>query len=403
MIETLLRGIPYYFIFILLFIIYQKYNVILSRLKKYKLYSKGDIVIRNKAKRCEKKRKHLLYGSYTILLLFFGLRGYVYTDFTNYKPFFDLIDGFNSLADVILFKGWEPGFVVYAALCKMLIPNYFAWNFISTIIDLFLLYKILERYSTNHLLSLMVFFVIGSAALEFNVLRNAKAIFIFLYALRYIEERRMWHYFAAIFIACLFHMSSVLFFPIYFILDKKWSKWVLITLCVVGAMIMILQFGFISNIVSRIPFADESRLQHLASYLDDASSYKSIFGNVERIITMLIVIFFYDKLAKMNKGKYLFINMYVLLYISFSFCSESAVMVQRFQYMFIASFWILYPILIQYSKKKKNLWVYAFVVALLLMKLVIIAGDPNLEYENVITGVSDFDSKANIVMQNMGK
>ena len=403
MIETLLRGIPYYFIFILLFIIYQKYNVILSRLKKYKLYGKGDIVIRNKAKRCEKKRKHLLYGSYTILLLFFGLRGYVYTDFTNYKPFFDLIDGFNSLADVILFKGWEPGFVVYAALCKMLIPNYFAWNFISTIIDLFLLYKILERYSTNHLLSLMVFFVIGSAALEFNVLRNAKAIFIFLYALRYIEERRMWHYFAAIFIACLFHMSSVLFFPIYFILDKKWSKWVLITLCVVGAMIMILQFGFISNIVSRIPFADESRLQHLASYLDDASSYKSIFGNVERIITMLIVIFFYDKLAKMNKGKYLFINMYVLLYISFSFCSESAVMVQRFQYMFIASFWILYPILIQYSKKKKNLWVYAFVVALLLMKLVIIAGDPNLEYENVITGVSDFDSKANIVMQNMGK
>ena len=403
MIETLLRGIPYYFIFILLFIIYQKYNVILSRLKKYKLYGKGDIVIRNKAKRCEKKRKHLLYGSYTILLLFFGLRGYVYTDFMNYKPFFDLLDGFNSLADVILFKGWEPGFVVYAALCKMLIPNYFAWNFISTIIDLFLLYKILERYSTNHLLSLMVFFVIGSAALEFNVLRNAKAIFIFLYALRYIEERKMWKYLAAIFIACLFHMSSVLFFPIYFILDKKWSKWVLITLCVVGAMIMILQFGFISNIVSRIPFADESRLQHLASYLDDASSYKSIFGNVERIITMLIVIFFYDKLAKMNKGKYLFINMYVLLYISFSFCSESAVMVQRFQYMFIASFWILYPILIQYSKKKKNLWVYAFVVALLLMKLVIIAGDPNLEYENVITGVSDFDSKANIVMQNMGK
>ena len=198
-------------------------------------------------------------------------------------------------------------------------------------------------------------------------------------------------------------MSSVLFFPLYFILDKKWSKWVLITLCVVGAMIMILQFGFISNIVSRIPFADESRLQYLASYLDDASSYQSIFGNVERIITMLIVIFSYDKLAKMNKGKYLFINMYVLLYVSFSFCSESAVMVQRFQYMFIASFWILYPILIQYSKKIKNIWVYAFVVALLFMKLVIIAGDPNLEYENVITGVSDFDSKANIVMQNMGK
>ena len=37
------------------------------------------------------------------------------------------------------------------------------------------------------------------------------------------------------------------------------------------------------------------------------------------------------------------------------------------------------------------------------MKLVLIAGDPNLEYENVITGVSDFDNKANYVMKNLGK
>ena len=410
MIEIFFRGIPYYIVFLLLFIIFRKYNVVLMaklRIRKYKksvpFTKDNNKVIRRKEEICEKKRKQLLYSTYIILFLFFGLRGYVYTDFTSYKPFFDLIDGFSSLAEVILFKGWEPGFVVYTAICKMIIPDYFAWNAISTIIDLFLLYKILERYSTNHLLSLLVFFIIGATALEFNVLRNAKAIFIFLYALRYIEERKMWKYFAAIFIACLFHMSSVLFFPLYFILDKKWPKWVLITLCVIGAMIMVLQFGFISNIVSRIPFADESRLQHLASYLDDASSYQSIFGNVERIITIIIVILLYDKLAKMNKGKYMFVNMYVLLYVSFSFCSESAVMVQRFQYMFIASFWIMYPLLIQYSKRKKNLLIYSFIVSLLVMKLVLIAGDPNLEYENVITGVSDFDNKANYVMKNLGK
>ena len=78
-------------------------------------------------------------------------------------------------------------------------------------------------------------------------------------------------------------------------------------------------------------------------------------------------------------------------------------MVQRFQYMFIASFWILYPLLIQYSKRKKNLLIYSFILSLLVMKLVLIAGDPNLEYENVITGVSDFDNKANYVMKNLGK
>lgn len=314
-----------------------------------------------------------------------------------------MLDGFNNISEVILFKGWEPGFVIYATLCKIIIPNYFVWNFISTLIDLLLLYLVLERYSSNHILSLMVFFVIGSTALEFNVLRNAKAIFIFLYALKYIEERKMWKYLAAITFACLFHMSSVLFFPLYFILHKRWPKWVLITICVVGAIILIFQFGFISNIVSLIPFADGSRLQYLASYLDDASSYQTIFGNVERIITMLIVIFLYDKLAKMNKGKYLFINMYVLLYVSFAFCSESVVMVQRFQYMFIASFWILYPLLIQYAKQHRASIIYIFIIGLLSLKLILIAADPNLKYENVLTGVSTYESKSNFVQKNLGQ
>ena len=137
----------------------------------------------------EKRRQQLLKCAYLIFLLFFGFRGYVYTDFVNYKPFFDLLDGFKSIPEVLIIKGWEPGFVAYSALCKAIFPNYFVWNIISTAIDLFLLYKILERYSNNHLLSLLTFFVIGATALEFNVLRNAKAIFIFLYALPMHQEK----------------------------------------------------------------------------------------------------------------------------------------------------------------------------------------------------------------------
>ena len=398
MIGTLLRGIPYYFVFFLLFLLFKKYNKIVSNVKAIGIGAYGTN-IPSLVRFEDRRRKRLLNRAYLLLFFFLGLRGYVYTDFVNYKPFFDMLEGFSNLTEVLLLKGWEPGFVIYTALCKTIIPNYFVWNAISTIIDLFLLYKILERYSSNHLMSLMVFFVIGAMPLEFNVLRNAKAIFLFLYALRFIEERQMWKYIVVISIACLFHISSIVYFPLYFILHKKWPKWFLWTIYIAGAVIVFFQINIVSDIISRISFAEESRLEHLTNHLDDLSGYSSLFGNIERLITMLIVILLYNKIAN-NNGNCMFVNMYVLVYASFMFCSASAVMVQRFQYMFIAAFWILYPLLIKYAKQHKNQMVYIFVTALLAMKLLIIASNPHLLYENVITGVSDFDAKVNYVEQN---
>lgn len=388
MLDTLLRGVPYYLVFFLLLAIYGKYNKVQSLL--------------NSAEngKAYKKRKQLLNSAYLILLLFLGFRGYVYTDFVNYKPAFDLLEGFSNLPEVLLLKGWEPGFLVYTALCKVIFPNYFAWNIISTAIDLFLLYKVLERYSNNHLLSLMIFFVIGSTALEFNVLRNAKAIFLFLYALRYIEERKIWKYFLLIGIACLFHISAILYFPLYFILSRRWPKWILWGIYFAGMLFMFLHIGIVSDIVARISFVEGSRTEYLASHLENSTAYSSLFGNIERLITMMIVVLLYNRLAKGNVGNYMFINMYVCLYAAFTICSESAVMVQRFQYMFIASFWILYPLLLDYAKFNRNKFVYLFITAMIFMKLILIAADPNLKYENILTGVSDFDTKVNYVEQN---
>ena len=398
MIETLLRGLPYYFVFIFLFGIYRKYNMVI-------LYQGQFVAAGNCTRQIlyDHKRKRLLNYAYLILLLFFGFRGYVYTDFVNYKPVFDMLDGFNNLSEIFLLKGWEPGFLVYTALCKAIIPDYFAWNVISTIIDLFLLYKVLERYSNNHLLSLMVFFVIGSAALEFNVLRNAKAIFLFLYSLRYIEGRKMWKYFAVIGIACLFHISSILYFPFYFFLHKRWPQWILWCVCVGGLLILCLHIGFVSDIVSRMSFSEGSRIEHLASHLDNSVAYTSSFGNIERMFTMLIICMLYNKLAGNCIGNYMFINLYVCLYAVFTISSESVVMVQRFQYMFIASFWVLYPLLIKYAKIHRNETIYLFTVTMIFMKLILIGADPNLKYDNILTGFDDFDTKVNYVEKNLGK
>lgn len=166
---------------------------------------------------------------------------------------------------------------------------------------------------------------------------------------------------------------------------------------------MFLHIGIVSDIVSRVSFSEDGRLEHLAGHLENSQAYSSLFGNIERMITMFIVIILYNKLAESKNCNLLFLNMYVLLYAAFTVCSESAVMVQRFQYMFIASFWVLYPMLIEYAKENRNKIIYLFIVALLSMKLVLIASDPNLEYENVLTGVSDFDTRAYYTEKILGR
>lgn len=86
-----------------------------------------------------------------------GLRAYVSTDFISYYPYFMMIDDWKSLPEIILIKGWEPGFIIYTYVCKMIIPSYFAWNFISTCIDLFILNEVLKRYTIRPVLVLVFF------------------------------------------------------------------------------------------------------------------------------------------------------------------------------------------------------------------------------------------------------
>ena len=166
---------------------------------------------------------------------------------------------------------------------------------------------------------------------------------------------------------------------------------------------MFSHIGIVSDIVSHLSFSGESRIDYLVTHLDGNVAYSSIFGNIERFVTMFIVILLYKRLVSDSVGNCMFVNMYVLLYAVFTVCSESAVMVQRFQYMFIASFWILYPLLLEYAKRFKNQLIYIFIVALMFMKLIIIAGDPNLKYENVLTGVSSFNERSNYTEKNLGK
>lgn len=339
--------------------------------------------------------------TYFIMLVFIGLRGFVYTDFMNYYPFFKHLNILDDFLDVsTLGNMYEPGFVLYSYICKLLFDNYFVWNFISAVIDLSLLYVFIKRYSPYHLLSVAIFIVMGCTALEFNVLRNAKAIFIFLLGLKYLESRNLKKYSLYILVAMTFHLSAIFYWPLYFILHKRWNRSLLLTIFIVGLIVCLTNNLFFVNFILDnvlVGFSDQEIKMFSNAFVDDGSRIS--IGLLERVITFLLMLYFYDKRISRNHCKqYVFSNMFVLFYMVWMFFSSMPTLLQRMNYLFIPCYWILYPQWIAYARRKrrecliKARFLKTGLVLFLVLKTVV-GTDPTLKYENLLTGISTYNQR----------
>ena len=148
-------------------------------------------------KRQEKKKLDLLVlGS---LIVFLGLRGFVYTDWTLYYQFFlklpMLADWDYWTLDGIVFDcGYEKGFILYSILIKSLFSNYFIWVFIGSLLDLIVIHKIITKNTNYYILAVIMFILFGGLTIEFNLYRNSKAIICFLLSINYLQKRRLLPY-----------------------------------------------------------------------------------------------------------------------------------------------------------------------------------------------------------------
>ncbi len=74
-----------------------------------------------------------------------------------------------------------------------------------------------RRLSWNYTWSVLILFLTGWYNVSLNIMRQCICIAIFLYAIRFIMEKKPVQYFIAITIAACFHKTAVLFYPIYFV------------------------------------------------------------------------------------------------------------------------------------------------------------------------------------------
>lgn len=294
-----------------------------------------------------------------VFFLFFGFRGYMDTDFAVYFPLYEnaptiwdttgISKFFSGFNDEYILK-IEPGFKVFMILVKSISENYFCLQIVSSLIDVIFLNYFLKKYSPQYVLGYIMFLIFSGIIIEFNLLRNSKAIFLFMYSLQFIKERNALKYFLCNGLGLLMHTSAIFYFPLYFFLHKKTPMPIVWGLFVVGNIIYLGQIKYITPMVTAIGNLLGGAYSLMAEFYSEdklySSGYGITMGYLEKVLTFLLFYASYKKIGEFIKDEKMhniFFNLFLIFTTTYLFLSEYSVLIDRMTTLFVMSYWILYP------------------------------------------------------------
>lgn len=333
--------------------------------------------------------------SYFLLVVFFGLRGYIFSDVFAYKPFYDIIPDFITIIKTgYPERGawWEPGFVLYCSIIKIFTDDYLVFQFIDTTINLVLLYKALKWFDSHNGLIFMILLSMSGLTLFIDTLRNTKAILIFFVSLRYIYNKSFIKYIICCFLALSFHISSIVLFPLYFFLNKKYSKLFLAFILLMSIFLFLFGRKIVSTllpiILSSIPGMPDMLLNRIEGYMVNESEYSAqrglSLGLIETFLTFLFMSYFYNKIC--NNKITMIVNSFVLYFFFYFAFSGFYEVSHRMSMLFVFSYWILwYQFLVCIRPKQiKNVFLCCFLIYSVLKCSQY--SKPMQEYDNILIG-----------------
>lgn len=320
-----------------------------------------------------KTRNRLAIVTIIIMIAVTGTRyqlgGY---DYFNYFYSFNLVPTLHSLniIEYIRTNGWngsEFGYYMLMSIVKTLGLNFYGFTLIISCFFYYTLYKVFSRYSYNMNLLIIAFFYKGFLDLTFVYMRQSIAVAIFLWAIKYCQERKFYKYFILAFIAFSIHTSAIILFAVYFLCKINISKKTLIILNLILIPTYFLTYLGI-NIFSYFPiiisiFSNPSAQDKVRQLVQNGGGDKvNILHLVEYSLIMIPTIKYFDKIKGYDENSYFIMKLFVIMLPFFTIFSGLEIL-SRDKFYFIMT----YPLMIEYickviSKKKTKHIVYVVVM-----------------------------------------
>ena len=159
---------------------------------------------------------------------------------------------FDNIADVTTIKGDysdsllynfysnEIGYTLLNVLISFFTENRYIFILIVTLIIYTLLFISIKKYTVNYPLATILFLGLWFF-FTFTYLRQVLGATIVWLGIRYVIERKFWKFMVVVLIGFSMHNSAIIFFPLYFIPQRKFSPKL-----IVGIMLSLLVLGLSS-------------------------------------------------------------------------------------------------------------------------------------------------------------
>lgn len=305
--------------------------------------------------------------SMIVFVVFFCFRGYVQTDTINYYALFERLPGILSgIADEPHF---DKGFIVYMEIIKSLGFNYDQFIIISTFIDLILLTILFRQYFSYKYYALFfyLFLMFTGLEYEFNLMRNIKATLLFLISIKYIYSRNFIKFLILNLLALSFHWSSILFFPLYFILHKEISLKSYCVLFLVGILIYVLMPYVLHALLQIFTTVFEGYMftEKIDDYLNlDMFSAGKQFSlmDIALMIWYVLILITYNQIKRTSPHVICFINLFALYFLFSCMGSGMILFRQRVAILFEPSCWLLFIWLIKSQRYTNKVILFSVIV-----------------------------------------
>lgn len=350
------------------------------------------------------RKKHMLFVFSIILLIgFLGLRGFIGWDWWAYYPSYNnLPGGFN----------YEIGYEIWSNIFYKIGLSYHHFTFINTVADILILAYVLKKYSKYPIFSMFLFLAVQGLSFEVDLLRNAKAVLLFIISIQFIKERKIIPFLILNILGMTFHISSIIYLPMYFILNRNYSRKIILPLIILGNIYYIFDTKLFIHILeymsSVLPAAVGGKITSYLSIIPQ--NYKLPIGTLyfERLVTFIMVFFFLHKekgsREKENLYSLIMENSFYIFYLIFLFTSEFFIASTRIGILFIYANWFLWGDIIENLRNTK-IKVAVFLIAVLIGGNRIynhfdFNGNKILyRYENIITDHKSYEEK----MKDLGR
>jgi len=321
-----------------------------------------SIILKYRNNSIENSDYHLTNNIYltfvgSLLVIIAGFRG----DFTSdYNGYINLFNFYNTFSFKEIFQnlfGQEIGFVLVNRIIGIFSKNGIYLMFITSFIIVLLFFREFKKYSSYIWFSVLMFVTVGSYYTSFNTIRQIMAASIIFSGSKYLYEKKLNKYILVILLATLFHKTSLIMIPFYFVLNFKFNRNKLVV-AVITLLITMISLDKIIEIVQKYIY----QFYTFNKYGMCGYSYKNV---VLPLGIMIFVIYHYKKIDINNGKNNIWINA-VIFYAFFSILGLKVQLIQRLSEFFAPYALLLVPLIIS-KINDKSLRVIYIIAAVIIM------------------------------------